>query len=71
MIMVKRLYAFRFMQDSLSSLVDNLSGINNKTENNFVDHMRSMITSLPVCIDKISHIDQKYRKKYHKKRTRK
>ena len=40
------------MQDSLSSLVDNLSEINNKEpENKFVDNMRS--------IDKVSETDKK------------
>ena len=37
----------RFMQDSLSNLVDNLSGTNNKKpENKFTDTMRSMTDSL-------------------------
>ena len=51
------------MQASLSSLVDNLSGINRKEpENNFTDSMRSMIASLSQSIDKVSEIDKKYQK---------
>ena len=53
----------RFMQASLSSLVDNLSGINSKEpENNFTDSMRSMIASLSQSIDKVSEIDKKVSK---------
>ena len=48
------------MQDSLSNLVDNVSGIDKKEqENKFIDNMRSMMTSLSLSIDKISEIDQK------------
>ena len=51
------------MQDSLSNLVDNLSGIDNKkTENKFTDTMRSMTESLSQSIDKVSEtgrIDKK------------
>ena len=51
------------MQASLSSLVDNLSGINRKEpENNFTDSMRSMIASLSQSINKVSEIDKKYQK---------
>ena len=59
----------RFMQDSLSNLVDNLSGIDNKEpENKFIDNMRSMIASLSQSINKISQIDQKI-SRTDKKRT--
>ena len=44
----------RFMQDSLSNLVDNLSGINK-----FIDNMRSMVFSLTQSINKTSEIDRK------------
>ena len=51
------------MQASLSSLVDNLSGINRKEpENNFTDSMRSMIASLSQSIKKVSEIDKKISK---------
>ena len=47
------------MQDSLSNLVDNLSGIHNKkVEKKFVDSMRSMISLLSPSINKISRIDK-------------
>ena len=39
--------SYRFMQDSLSNLVDNLSGIDNKEpKDKFIDTMRSMMDSL-------------------------
>ena len=48
------------MQDSLSNLVNNLSGIDNKEpENKFIDNMRSMMASLSLSIDKVSRIDKK------------
>ena len=38
--------SYRFMQDSLSNLVDNLSAINNKEpKNKFADSIRSMTDS--------------------------
>ena len=44
--------SYRFMQDSLSNLVDNLSGIDNKKpENKFTDSMRSVTDSLSQSID--------------------
>ena len=44
---IKFIDSYRFMQDSLSNLVDNLSMINNKKpENKFIDTMRSMTDSL-------------------------
>ena len=47
------------MQDSLSNLVDNLSGIDNKEpEHKFTDTMRSMTDSLSQSIDKVSEIDR-------------
>ena len=47
------------MQSSLSNLVDNLSKINNKERNKFIDTFRSMTDSLSQSIDKVSKIDQK------------
>ena len=47
------------MQSSLSNLVDNLSEINNKESNKFMNTMRSMADSLSQSIDKVSKIDQK------------
>ena len=47
------------MQSSLSNLVDNLSEINNKGPNKFMDTMRSMRDSLSQSIDKVSKTDQK------------
>ena len=53
----------RFMSDSLSNLVDNLSGIDKKEpENKSIDNMRSMMASLPQSIDKVSETDKKYHK---------
>ena len=49
----------RFMQDSLSNLVDNVSGIDNKEpENKSRDTMRSMTDSLSQFTDKVSEIDR-------------
>ena len=51
------------MQDSLSNLTGNLSGIDKKKkkkkQNKFTDNMRSMMTSLLLSIDKMSEIDKK------------
>ena len=48
------------MSDSLSNLVDNLSGIDKKEpENKFIDNMRSMMASLSQSIDKVSETDKK------------
>ena len=49
----------RFMQSSLSDLVDNLPEINNKEPNKFMDTMRSMTDLLSQSIDKVSKIDKK------------
>ena len=48
------------MQDSLSYLVNNQSGIDNKEpDNKFIDTMRSIMDSLSQSINKISQIDRK------------
>ena len=47
------------MQSPLSNLVDNLSEINNKEPNKFMDTMRSMTDLLSQSIDKVSEIEQK------------
>ena len=49
----------RFMQSSLLNLVDNLSEINNKEPNKFMNTTRSMTDSLSQSIGKVSKIDQK------------
>ena len=49
---LKFIDSYRFMQDSLSNLVDNLSEINNKKpKNKFTDSMRSMTDSFSQSID--------------------
>ena len=50
------------MQSSLSNLVDNLSEINNKEPNKFMDTMRSMTDSLSQSIDKVLKINKIYHK---------
>ena len=58
--MLKFIDSYRFMQDSLSKLVDNLSDINNKgPENKFIDNTRFMTDSLLQIDRKISQIDKK------------
>ena len=48
---LKFIDSYRFMEDSLSNLVDNLSGIDNKKpENKFTDSMLSMTHSLSQSI---------------------
>ena len=47
------------MQSSLSNLVGNLSEINNKPKNKFMDTMRSMTDSLSQSIDKVLKINKK------------
>ena len=49
----------RFMQSSLSNLVDNLSESNNKEPNKFMDTMRFMTDSLSQSVDKVSETDKK------------
>ena len=64
---LKFIDSYRFMQDSLSNHLNNLSGTDNKEEENeFIDNTRSMMASLSQSIDKaseinneISRIDQK------------
>ena len=52
--------AIDLYEDSLSNLVNNLSGIDNKEpDNKFIDTMRSMMDSLWQSINKISQIDRK------------
>ena len=46
------------MSNSLSNLVDNLSG-EKESENKFIDNMRYMMASLSQSIDKVSEIDKK------------
>ena len=55
---LKFIDSYRFMQDSLSNLVDNLSEINNKeTKNKFTDSIRYMSDLPSQSIDKVSGID--------------
>ena len=64
---LKFIDSYRFMQDSLSNHLNNLSGTDNKEEENeIIDSTRSMMASLSQSIDKaseinneISRIDQK------------
>ena len=56
---LKFIDSYRFMQDSLSNFVDNLSEINNEPSSKFTDSMRSITNSLLLSIDKISEIDRK------------
>ena len=56
---LKYIDSCRFMQDSLSNIVNNLFEINNKEpKDNFDDTMRSMTDSLSQSIDKVSEIDR-------------
>ena len=56
---LKFIDSYRFMQDSLSNLDNNLFEIDNKEpENKFIDNMRSMADSLSQSINKISEIDK-------------
>ena len=57
---------YRFIQVSLSNLVDNLSEINNdkKPENKFTDSMRSMTDSLSSIVDDLSEINKKEHTKF-------
>ena len=52
--------SYRFMSSSLSSLVDNLSEINNKKPTDeFIDIIRSMVTSLSRNVGNLSGINKK------------
>ena len=56
---IKFIDSCRFMQDSLSNLVDSLSEINNKVpKKKFTDSLRSMTDSLSQSIDNVSKIDR-------------
>ena len=58
---LKFIDSYRFMQDSLSNLVDNLSGIDNKKpENKFTDTMRSMTDLLHSPLIKYQRLVEKY-----------
>ena len=64
---LKFIDSYRFMQDSLSNLVDNLSEINDKEhENKFVDTVGFMMDSLSQSINKISQIDRKISQSFKK-----
>ena len=57
---LKFIDSYRFMQDSLSNLIDNLSEIGNKEpKNKFTDSIRSVTDSLSQSVDKVSEIDRK------------
>ena len=57
---LKFIDSYRFMQDSLSNLVNNLSSVDNKEpKNKFIDNVRSMTDSLSESNDKVSKIDKK------------
>ena len=57
---LKFIDSYRFIQDSLSNLVGNLSKIDNKEpKDKFIDTMRSITDSLSLCTNKISEIDNK------------
>ena len=60
------------MQDSLSNLVDNLSGIDNKEpDNKFIDTVRSMMDLLSQSIDKVLENQRKIARIDKKKRENK
>ena len=57
---LKFIDSYRFTSDSLSNLIDNLSGIDKREpENKLIDNMRSIMASLSQSIDKVSEIDKK------------
>ena len=57
---LKFIDSYRFMLDSISNLVNNLSGVDNKEpKNKFIDNIRSMTDSLSQSIDKVSQIDKR------------
>ena len=64
---LKFIDSYRLMANSLSSLVDNLSEINNKKpENEFIHNIRSMITSLLHSVDNLSENNKKIEKSENK-----
>ena len=64
---LKFIDSYRFMPSSLSSLVDNLSEINNKRPTGeFIDNIRSMVTSLSYNADNLSEINKKNEKSENK-----
>ena len=64
---IKFIDSYRFMHSSPSSLVDNLSEINNKKpKDEFIDNFRTMLTSLSHSVDKISEINKKLEKSENK-----
>ena len=64
---LKFIDSYRFMSDSLSSLVDNLSEINNKKLTvEFIDNIRSMVTSQSRNIDNLPEINKKIEKSENK-----
>ena len=64
---LKFIDSYRIMPCSLSSLVDNLSEINNKKPTDeFIDNSRSMITSLSHSVDNLSEINKKIEKSENK-----
>ena len=59
--------SYKFMQGSLSSLVDNLSEINKKKpEDGFIDNFRFMLNSLSCHLNNLSEINKKIRKSDNK-----
>ena len=64
---LKFIDSYRFMSSSLSSLIDNLSEINNKKlEDEFIDNIRSMITSSLHSLVNLSEINKKIEKSENK-----
>ena len=58
MYKLKFIDSYRFISDSLSNLVDNLSNINIKEpKDKLINNMRSMTDSLSLSINKIPQID--------------
>ena len=65
---LKFIDSYRFMQDSLSNLVDNLSEIDNKEpDNKFIDTMRSMMDLLSQSIVKYERLIEKQHELIKKK----
>ena len=56
---LKFIDSFKFLASSLSSLVDNLSEINNKNlTNEFIGNIRSITTLLSHSVDNLSEINK-------------